>query len=67
MNPVVIAVGLMLVLSLLRINVVVSLALGAIAGGLVGGLSLTDTLTTFSGGLGGRSAGPCRYQPDHPD
>ena len=28
MNPVVIAVGLMLVLSLLRINVVVSLALG---------------------------------------
>lgn len=53
MNPVVIAVGLMLVLSLLRINVVVSLALGAIAGGLVGGLSLIDTLTTFSGGLGG--------------
>ncbi|MCF5727078.1 Na+/H+ antiporter family protein [Aeromonas veronii] len=53
MNPVVIAVGLMLVLSLLRINVVVSLALGAIVGGLVGGLSLTDTLTTFSGGLGG--------------
>lgn len=53
MNSVVIAVGLMLVLSLLRINVVVSLALGAIAGGLVGGLSLTDTLTTFSGGLGG--------------
>ncbi|MCJ8218349.1 Na+/H+ antiporter family protein [Aeromonas veronii] len=53
MNPVVIAVGLMLVLSLLRINVVVSLALGAIAGGLVGGLSLTNTLTTFSGGLGG--------------
>ncbi|HHQ4912667.1 Na+/H+ antiporter family protein [Aeromonas veronii] len=53
MNPVVIAVGLMLVLSLLRINVVVSLALGAIAGGLFGGLSLTDTLTTFSGGLGG--------------
>ncbi len=53
MNPVVIAVGLMLVLSLLRINVVVSLALGAIAGGLVGGLSLTDSLTTFSGGLGG--------------
>ncbi|WP_033136742.1 Na+/H+ antiporter family protein [Aeromonas finlandensis] len=53
MNPVVIAVGLMLVLSLLRINVVVSLALGAIAGGLVGGLSLTDTLSTFSGGLGG--------------
>ncbi|MGL4714750.1 MAG: Na+/H+ antiporter family protein, partial [Aeromonas sp.] len=53
MNPVVIAVGLMLVLSLLRINVVVSLALGAIVGGLIGGLSLSETLSTFSGGLGG--------------
>lgn len=53
MNPVVIAVALMLVLSLLRINVVVSLAIGAIAGGLIGGLSLQETLSTFSGGLGG--------------
>lgn len=53
MNPVVIAVALMLVLSLLRINVVVSLAIGAIVGGLVGGLSLEQTLSTFSGGLGG--------------
>lgn len=53
MNPVVIAVALMLVLSLLRINVVVSLAIGAIVGGLIGGLSLEQTLSTFSGGLGG--------------
>ncbi|MFQ2151881.1 Na+/H+ antiporter family protein [Aeromonas sanarellii] len=53
MNPVVIAVALMLVLSLLRINVVVSLAIGAIAGGLLGGLSLEKTLSTFTGGLGG--------------
>lgn len=53
MNPVVIAVALMLVLSLLRINVVVSLAIGAIAGGLLGGLSLEQTLSTFTGGLGG--------------
>lgn len=53
MNPVVIAVALMLVLSLLRINVVVSLAIGAIVGGLIGGLSLEHTLSTFSGGLGG--------------
>ena len=53
MNPVVIAVSLMLVLSLLRINVVVSLSVSAIVGGLVGGLSLSQTLSTFSGGLGG--------------
>lgn len=53
MNPVVIAVALMLVLSLLRINVVVSLAIGAIVGGQLGGLSLEQTLSTFTGGLGG--------------
>ncbi|WP_324042378.1 Na+/H+ antiporter family protein [Aeromonas caviae] len=53
MNPVVIAVALMLMLSLLRINVVVSLAIGAIVGGLLGGLSLEQTLSTFTGGLGG--------------
>ncbi|HDZ8831314.1 TPA: Na+/H+ antiporter family protein [Aeromonas dhakensis] len=53
MNPVVIAVALMLVLSLLRINVVVSLAIGAIVGGLIGGLTLEQTLSTFTGGLGG--------------
>ena len=53
MNPVVIAVALMLVLSLLRINVVVSLAIGAIVGGLLGGLALEQTLSTFTGGLGG--------------
>ncbi|WP_107853096.1 Na+/H+ antiporter family protein [Oceanimonas marisflavi] len=53
MNPVVVAVCLMLVLSLLRINVVISLALSALVGGLVGGLSLTDTAKIFADGLGG--------------
>ncbi|WMC12021.1 Na+/H+ antiporter family protein [Oceanimonas pelagia] len=53
MNPVVIAVSLMLVLSLLRINVVISLALSALVGGLVAGLSLTDTAKIFADGLGG--------------
>ena len=48
MNPVVIAVLLMLILSLLRINVVVCLTLSAIAGGLLGGLSLGDTITHFT-------------------
>lgn len=53
MNPVVVAVSLMLVLSLLRINVVVSLAVSALIGGLVGGLSLMETLKAFTDGLGG--------------
>ncbi|ART83709.1 sodium:proton antiporter [Oceanisphaera profunda] len=53
MNPVVIAVSLMLVLSLLRINVVIAITLSAIVGGMVGGLSLTESANIFAGGLGG--------------
>ena len=52
-NPVIIAVLLMLVLSLLRINVVIALVLSAIVGGLVADLSLVDTINAFSKGLGG--------------
>ena len=52
MNAVVVAVIVMLVLSILRINVVFSLAIGAIVGGLIAGMSLSDTLEAFIGGLG---------------
>ena len=53
MNAVIIAVVVMLVLSLLRVNVVFALLIGAITGGLAGGLTLTDTITAFTDGLGG--------------
>ena len=53
MNPVLLAVCLMLILSLMRINVVVALTLSALVGGLSAGLSLTDTVSAFEGGLGG--------------
>lgn len=53
MNPVVIAVCLMLLLSLLRINVVISLTLSAMVGGMVAGLSLTESANIFANGLGG--------------
>lgn len=53
MNAVVVAVTVMLLLSLMRVNVVIALIFAAITGGLVGGLTLETTLTTFSGGLGG--------------
>ena len=53
MNAVIIAVGVILLLSLLRVNVVFALLIGAVTGGLVGGLSLTDTITAFTDGLGG--------------
>ncbi|MDV2079600.1 Na+/H+ antiporter family protein [Marinobacter xestospongiae] len=53
MNAVVAAVGIMLVLSLCRIHVVVALIIGAIAGGLISGLSLEATIDAFNSGLGG--------------
>lgn len=52
MNAVLVAVVVMLVLSLLRINVVFSLAIGALVGGLTAGLSVTETIDSFTGGLG---------------
>ncbi|MER2109139.1 MAG: Na+/H+ antiporter NhaC family protein [Solibacillus sp.] len=53
MNAVLVAVGVMLLLSLLRINVVLSLTVGAIIGGLAGGLNMTETIKAFVDGLGG--------------
>lgn len=53
MNPVLLAVCLMLILSLMRINVVVALTLSALTGGLSAGLSISETVNAFEGGLGG--------------
>ncbi|MBO1510841.1 Na+/H+ antiporter family protein [Metabacillus bambusae] len=52
MNAVVIAVIVMLILSLLRINVVFALVVGAFIGGLSGGLDVATTIQTFTDGLG---------------
>ncbi len=52
MNAVVVSVAIVLALSLVRVNVVAALILGALAGGLSAGLSLAETLTAFNGGLG---------------
>lgn len=61
MNAVVAAVLIMLILSLLRINVVAALIIGAVAGGLIGGLDLQTTIETFSGGLGGNATVALSY------
>lgn len=52
MNAVILAVLVMLILSLLRVNVVFALLIGALAGGVVGGLSFMGTVTAFTDGLG---------------
>ncbi len=51
MNAVVIAVFVMLALSLARVHVVLSLLLGALAGGLTAGLGLAETMKVFQTGL----------------
>lgn len=53
MNAVVLAVAVMLTLSVMRVNVVLALFLGAVAGGLSGGLDINSTLSAFTHGLGG--------------
>lgn len=53
MNAVIIAVAVMLILSLLRVNVVLSLVIGAFAGGLVSELTLQEITVAFTEGLGG--------------
>ncbi|MWV17316.1 TRAP transporter large permease subunit [Pseudomonas sp. L-22-4S-12] len=52
MNAVVAAVGIMLILSLCRVHVVVALIIGALAGGLFGGLGIEGALAAFNKGLG---------------
>ncbi|MGK7379841.1 Na+/H+ antiporter family protein [Planococcus sp. 1R117A] len=52
MNAVIIAVLVMLVLSLMRVNVVFALLIGALAGGVSGGLSFIDTVSAYTDGLG---------------
>lgn len=52
MNAVIVAVAVMLILSLLRINVVLSLVLGAFVGGLTSGMGMEATVQSFTEGLG---------------
>ncbi|NVK40809.1 MAG: Na+/H+ antiporter family protein [Oceanospirillaceae bacterium] len=53
MNAVLISVLAMLLLSLARINVVISLITASLLGGVIGGLSIEETVTSFNNGLGG--------------
>lgn len=53
LNAVLIAVIVMLGLSLARVHVVLSLFIGALVGGLLGGLGLDGTMAAFQDGLAG--------------
>lgn len=51
MNAVLIAVSFMLILSLARVHVVISLIIGAFVGGLFSNLSLNETINAFNTGI----------------
>ncbi len=53
MNAVVVAVIIMLGLSMARVNVVLALFMGALIGGVTGGLGALSSLEAFGNGLGG--------------
>lgn len=52
MNAVLVAVAIMLLLSLLRVQVIVAIIVGALTGGIIGGLGISETINTFTTGLG---------------
>ncbi|OED42049.1 sodium:proton antiporter [Endozoicomonas sp. (ex Bugula neritina AB1)] len=53
MNAVILAVMVMLALSFMRVNVVLALFVGAMAGGVSGGLDINTTMEAFTRGLSG--------------
>ena len=54
-NPITVSVIVMCVLCLLKVNVLLSLVVAAIVGGLMGGMNLSDTFKTLIGGMGGNA------------
>ncbi|WP_411843218.1 Na+/H+ antiporter family protein [Salinicoccus sp. HZC-1] len=53
MNAVLVAVLVMIILSLFRLNVVLALFIGALAGGIVAGMQIADIITVFTEGIVG--------------
>ena len=51
MNSVLIAILIMVVLSLCKLNVILALFIGALAGGLISGMGVTDVIGVFTGGI----------------
>lgn len=60
-NPIVIAVVLLCVLCLCRVNVLLALILSSVIGGLVGHISLSEVMDIFIHGMGGNSETALSY------
>lgn len=60
-NPVVISIAVMIVLCLFKFNVFLSIIVAAIVAGFFSGMSLSDTMTTLVGGMGGNAETALSY------
>ncbi|OSB12444.1 sodium:proton antiporter [Paraclostridium bifermentans] len=60
-NPVVISIAVMIVLCLFKFNVFLSIIVAAIVAGVFSGMSLSDTMTTLVGGMGGNAETALSY------
>lgn len=60
-NPVLIAVVVMSVLCLLKVNVLIAIILSALVGGTIAGMGLGETMTTLIGGMGGSAETALSY------
>ena len=61
LNPVVISVLVLVILSLLRVNVIFALLVAAVVAGLTAGLPLEEAVTILIGGLGGQGETALSY------
>ena len=61
LNPILIAVLLLIVLCMAKINVLLSLIISALAAGLLAGMSITDTMGILINGMGGNAQTALSY------
>lgn len=60
-NPVVLSVLIMTVLCLLKLNVIISLIIAALAGGILAGMPVSEIMKTLIGGMGGNAETALSY------
>ena len=60
-NPVVLSVLIMTALCLMKMNVLIAIILSALAGGVLSGMTLGDTMSTLIGGMGGNAETALSY------
>lgn len=61
LNPIVFSVIVLVVLCLFRLNVLMSLLIAAISGGLIAGMGIEDVMKALIGGMGGNSETALSY------